>query len=95
MASIYQVVGKKGARWYLDYYVDGRRADFVKEYLSYAKGNKARNTHARDEITLKHFTDFMKSDRLNTVTAAKLEAKRPGGTLRPAPPGLLYEEAIS
>jgi site-specific recombinase XerD len=111
MARIYQVVGKKGARWYLDYQVEGRRVrkrvgnskhlaqlaladiqvklerkeagfsvkdrglhNFIQEYLAYAKANKARNTLARDEITLKHFTDFMKVDKLSAVTAAKLEA---------------------
>lgn len=87
MARIYQVAGKKGARWYLDYQVEGRRvrkrigkfkriaelaladievklgrkeagfavkdrslADFIGEYMVYAKGNKARKSCQRDEL---------------------------------------------
>lgn len=48
--------------------------DFIREYLAYAKGNKAKNSCARDEITLRHFSDFIQADKLSAVTAAKLEA---------------------
>lgn len=111
MARIYQVTGKKGARWYLDYQVDGGRVrkrvgkskriaelaladievklerkeagfavkdrnlkDFIAEYLTYAKGNKAQKSYERDELTLRHFIEFIKADKLGAVSATKLEA---------------------
>ena len=111
MARIYQLEGKKGASWYLDYAVDGRRvrkrigrskrlaelaladtqvklerkeigfaakdrklSDFIQEYLNYAKSNKAEQSYQRDELTLRHFTEFIQADKLSAITATKLEA---------------------
>ena len=129
MARIYQVAGKKGARWYLDYQVEGRRvrkrvgkskriaelaladvevklerkeagfavkdrslADFIGEYMVYAKGNKARKSCQRDEITLRHFTDFIKADKLSAVTATKLEAYKAWRREQGAKPSTLNRE---
>jgi site-specific recombinase XerD len=111
MARIYQVEGKKGPRWYLDYQVEGRRvrkrigkskrlaelaladievklerketgfavkdrnlADFIAEYLNFAKGNKALQSYQRDEMSLRHLTGFLQVDRLGAVTPSLLEA---------------------
>lgn len=111
MARIYQIVGKKGATWYLDYQVEGRRVrkrigkskriaelaradievklerketgfavkdralkDFIAEYLNFAKGNKALQSYQRDELTLRHLTEFIKVDRLGAITPSALEA---------------------
>lgn len=129
MARIYQVEGKKGARWYLDYQVEGRRvrkrigkskriaelaladvevklerkeagfavkdrslADFIGEYMVYAKGNKALKSCQRDEITLRHFTDFIKADKLSAVTATKLEAYKAWRREQGAKPSTLNRE---
>ena len=111
MARLYQIVGKKGASWYADYSLDGKRirkrlgrskrlaelaladievklerkelgfatkdrklSDFIQEYLKYAKGNKAIQSYQRDDITLRHFTDFIKVDKLGSITASLIEA---------------------
>jgi site-specific recombinase XerD len=66
--------------------------DFIAEYLSYAKGNKSRNTCERDEITLRHFTDFIKVDKLSAVTAAKLEAYKAFRREQGAKPSTLNRE---
>lgn len=122
MARIYQVAGKKGLTWYLDYAVDGRRvrkrvgrskklaelamadvqvklerkelgfaardrnfAEFVQEYLTYSKGNKAPLSYDRDMRVLKLFAEFMQVDKVGAITAARLEAyktrRREQGTM--------------
>lgn len=66
--------------------------DFIREYLVYAKGNKAKNSCARDEITLRHFTDFIKADKLSAVTAARLEAYKAWRREQGAKPSTLNRE---
>jgi len=66
--------------------------DFIAEYMTYAKGNKAKNSCARDEITLRHFTDFIKADKLSAVTAAKLEAYKAARREQGAKPSTLNRE---
>ena len=129
MARIYQVEGKKGAAWYVDYSLDGRRirkrlgrskrlaelaladievklerkelafaakdrklSDFIREYLTYAKGNKAEQSYQRDELTLRHFTDFIRADKLSAVTATKLEAYKTHRREQGAKPSTLNRE---
>lgn len=53
---------------------DKNRDDFIREYLQYAKSNKAEKSHERDVQTLKHFTRLIQSDRLAALTAPHLEA---------------------
>jgi len=53
---------------------DRALSDFIQEYLNYAKGNKASQSYDRDVLTIKHFTDFIKADKLGAVTATRLEA---------------------
>ncbi|MDE2490377.1 MAG: tyrosine-type recombinase/integrase [Elusimicrobia bacterium] len=53
---------------------DRNLRDFIAEYLGYAKGNKTENSLARDAITLRHFSDFIKADKLSGVSAARIEA---------------------
>ena len=129
MARIYQVEGKKGARWYLDYHVEGRRvrkrigtskriaelaladievklerketgfavkdrnlADFIAEYLNFAKGNKAIQSYQRDELTLRHLTGFLKVDRLGAVTPSLLEAYKADRVGKGTKPSTLNRE---
>jgi len=71
---------------------DRSLADFIGEYMVYAKGNKARKSCQRDEITLRHFTDFIKADKLSAVTAAKLEAYKSWRREQGAKPSTLNRE---
>ena len=48
--------------------------DFIAEYLNYAKANKAIQSYQRDELTLRHFVEFIKGDRLGLITPSQLEA---------------------
>lgn len=129
MARIYQVEGKKGARWYLDYHVEGRRVrkrigsskrlaelaladvevklerketgfavkdrnlkDFIAEYLKFAKGNKAIQSYQRDELTLRHLTDFLQVERLGAVTPSLLEAYKAQRVEKGTKPSTLNRE---
>lgn len=121
MARIYSWAGKKGAYWYLDYAVDGRRvrkrvgrskklaelaladvqvklerrelgfqakdkdlADFIAEYLDYAKTNKSHGSYVRNEIVLRTFKGFAKVERLRAITPQLIESykkfRSEGGT---------------
>lgn len=71
---------------------DRSLADFIKEYLAYAKGNKARKSCERDEITLRHFTDFLKADRLSAITATRLEAYKAARREQGVKPSTLNRE---
>lgn len=53
---------------------DRKLGDFIAEYLSYAKANKAPQSYDRDVLTLRHFAEFIKVDRLGSITPAQLEA---------------------
>ena len=53
---------------------DRNLKDFIAEYLNYAKGNKAIQSYQRDELTLRHFVEFIKVDRLGSITPSQLEA---------------------
>ncbi|MBI5624342.1 MAG: tyrosine-type recombinase/integrase [Elusimicrobia bacterium] len=66
--------------------------DFIREYLAYAKGNKAPKSFGRDELTLRHFTDFIKADKLGAVTAPKLEAYKTHRREQGAKPATLNRE---
>ncbi len=71
---------------------DRRFEDFVEEYLRYAKGNKAEESYQRDVLTLKHFTEFIKADKLSAVNAAKLEAYKTHRREQGAKPATLNRE---
>ena len=71
---------------------DRKLADFIAEYLRFAKGNKAPQSFLRDVITLKHFTDFVRADKLSTVTATKLEAYKTHRREQGAAPSTLNRE---
>jgi site-specific recombinase XerD len=71
---------------------DRKLADFIEEYLRYAKGNKALQTYQRDVLTLRHFTDFIQADRLSAVTASKLEAYKTHRREQGAEPSTLNRE---
>lgn len=129
MARIYQVEGKNGPRWYLDYHVEGRRVrkrigkskriaelaladievklerketgfavkdrnlkDFIAEYLAFAKGNKAIQSYQRDELTLRHLTEFIKVDKLGAITPSLLEAYKAQRVEKGTKPSTLNRE---
>lgn len=71
---------------------DRKLSDFIEEYLKYAKGNKAQKSYERDMITLKHFTDFIQTDRLNAITAPKLEGYKTHRREQGAKPSTLNRE---
>jgi len=48
-------------------------SDFIDEYLVYSKANKAPETCQRDAITLGYLKDFIRGDRLSSITAHQLE----------------------
>lgn len=48
--------------------------DFIREYLTYAKGNKSRQSYERDTFIVKNFTAYIKVRKLAAVTPAMLEA---------------------
>ncbi len=60
-------------------------ADFVQEYLTYSKGNKAPLSFDRDTQVLKIFAAFMQVDKVGAITASRLEAykthRREQGTM--------------
>ncbi len=71
---------------------DRRLSDFIEEYLNYAKGNKAEQSYQRDELTLRHFTGFIKADKLSAITATKLEAYKTHRREMGAKPSTLNRE---
>ncbi|MFA5140658.1 MAG: tyrosine-type recombinase/integrase [Elusimicrobiota bacterium] len=66
--------------------------DFIAEYLTYAKGNKAPKSYDRDVVTLGHFTEFIKADKLGAVTASKLEGYKSWRREQGAKPSTLNRE---
>ncbi len=48
--------------------------DFIREYLIYAKGNKARQSYERDTFIIKNFLGYVKVKKLAAVTPSLLEA---------------------
>jgi len=63
---------------------DRNLADFVAEYLDYAKTNKSRGSYVRNEIVLRTFTEFAKVERLRGITPQLIESykksRSEGGT---------------
>ncbi len=47
--------------------------DFFKEYLQYAKTNKSPSSHTRNDIVLRNFRAFVKTERLRGITHAIIE----------------------
>ena len=47
--------------------------EFVREYMDYAQSNKAPKSYERDQMVFKHFSEFMRVAKLNTITPVHLE----------------------
>lgn len=71
---------------------DKRLSDFIREYLAYAKGNKAQKSYERDVLTLRHFKEFLKGDRLASVTPSQLETYKARRREQGAKPATLNRE---